>query len=186
MDIENIIEYIQTLENNNSKVVITIYPFTKIDSGEPFGIRCYGKYAISQKMFSDIKHSLSKNKECTTTSYKLYRYRNMFMKLFDKDGMVTMQRIDQLDSHMTNSSIVLSNIITELDKDSFPIINKYHDEYQTEHHIFDFQLAIVNVLSHGETFEIFIEINQQKSKNKQLIEMLTYINNILMLGNEQQ
>jgi hypothetical protein len=115
--------------NNTNEMLITIYPITELYTNYN------GKNDIDSNKFNNIlKNMQVKFPTLSSKKYKLFTYRDFEMKVID--NVKYLEQNTQLESYVNNNYLVtVSSHKSNLDTNSFPMLNKYFTDLLREHFI---------------------------------------------------
>jgi len=147
-----------------------------------------GSIITPKDKFDKIMEKLSKSK-CTTTSVKVYIYRDLEYNVLNYDPENCSENYvihkKNVDTIVEDDFMICISKHETMDSDSFPKLNIYHDEYEKITKTYKFGTINFNLITitKPEKTINYIEITFQYKSNhsEMIIKDLTYVNNIVTI-----
>lgn len=157
MNIKNLSELIK----NYKGYTFTIIPFVSSSSNIYGTIECpINKWNYLNKILSGFKYSIDNT--------KIYVYRELEYDM----QQVIHKKINYADLH-DNNLIIISDE-KNIDIDAFPILNKYHNEYDKTTKTYKFGIVKLNLVTTNNKTN-FVEISFFNNGSDKLIDDLVYV-----------
>lgn len=97
--------------------------------------------------FANLNYINNNYKKITDMSYNVYIYNNLFLIINTNDNSKKCESIENIENKIVNGKIISKSIIKELDINSFPFIDKYHDIIKRQITLYQNGISIVNEIS---------------------------------------
>jgi hypothetical protein len=152
----------QFLNNNNINHTFRINPYI-INNNK------YGKIHIDSDIVNNIKNKL-KNKQHKNINKTIHIYRNLYYNL-EMNTVIQKNIIDVINSKF---GLIVISKDKKLDNDSFPLINKYHNETNMNILSYKFNYVTLSIINELDKF-YYIEI-QFKYNNHSISKIIDDLN----------